>query len=617
MRLLPPLLLILVLQAFALATDAPMAAAPHKFCVSNTTGASACDVSKQDLKEAKTAFSHGLKLQREQRFDEALEEFETAAQLVPQDVEFLTARELVRQQLIYEHLERGNSSLTSGNQVEALAEFRMALHLDPENQFARQRLDEALDEWTPRASEPPRILTDAGDLRLVPGGRRAEFHFRGDSRELLPQVAKAYGITAIIDDSVQTRRVRFDIQDVDFYTAMQAANAVTKTFWTPLDEKQILLAADNAENHRQFDRMSARTFYIPGISSPQDLNDVVNTLRTVFEIRLIAQQPNSGTVTVRAPQRILDAATQFIESLDSSRPEVVLDVKVYEISRTLTRNLGLQLPTQFQMFNIPASALTALGGQNIQDLINQLVASGGINQANTTAISALLAQLQNQQNSIFSQPLATFGNGTTLFGVTLGSLGATLSRNEALARNLEHATLRASQGKDTNFTLGTRYPIINATFAPIFNSSSISRVIGNNSFIPAVPTVNYEDIGLTIKAKPQIHGNTDVSLTLSLQLRSLGAQSVNGVPIINSREYNGTITLKDGEPGVITGSVSRSEQFSMSGLTGLANLPLLNRLDSSNTKQHEEDELLVVITPHVVSEPALSGESEIWMSPAR
>ena len=74
------------------------------------------------------------------RFDEALEEFETAAQLVPQDVEFLTARELVRQQLIYEHLERGNSSLTSGNQVEALAEFRMALHLDPENQFARQRL---------------------------------------------------------------------------------------------------------------------------------------------------------------------------------------------------------------------------------------------------------------------------------------------------------------------------------------------------------------------------------------------------------------------------------------------------------------------------------------------
>ena len=617
MRLLSPLLPTLLLHVFALASNAPTASVPPRLCVSSATGASACDVSKQDLKDAKSAFSKGLKLQHERHFDEALAEFETAARLVPQDVEFVTARELVRQQLIYDHLERGNSALTSGNQIEALAEFRMALHLDPENQFARQRLNDALDEWTPRASGPPRILADAGELRLVPGTGAAEFHFRGDSRDLLVQVAKAYGVTAIIDDSVQSRRVRFGIEDVDFYTAMQAANAVTKTFWTPLAENQILLASDTAENHRQFDRMSARTFYIPGISSPQDLNDVVNTLRTVFEIRLIAQQPNSGTVTVRAPQRVLDAATQFIESLDSSRPEVVLDINVYEVSRTLTRNLGLQLPTQFQMFHISAAALAALGGKNTQDLINQLIASGGINQANTTAISALLAQLQNQQNSIFSQPLATFGNGITLFGVSLGSLGATLSRNEALARNLDHATMRASQGKDTNFRLGTRYPIINATFAPIFNSSSISRVIGNNSFTAAVPSVNYEDIGLTIKAKPQIHGNTDVSLTLTLQLRSLGAQSVNGVPIINSREYNGTITLKDGEPGVVTGSFSRSEQFSMSGIPGLSNLPLLNRLDSSNTKQHEEDELLVVITPHVVSLAPSGAESEIWLTPAR
>src|SRR5207237_8440062 len=99
---------------------------------------------------------------------------------------------------------------------------------------------------------------------------------------------------------------------------------------------------------------------------------------------LIAQQPNSGTLTVRAPQRILDAATEFIESLDSSRPEVMLDIKVYEVSRTLTRNLGLQLPTQFQMFNIPDAAFTALGGEHIQYLINQLIAKGVINHANTT-----------------------------------------------------------------------------------------------------------------------------------------------------------------------------------------------------------------------------------------
>src|SRR5437660_4387722 len=183
-----PLLLILVLEAFAWASDRPMAAAPPRFCVSSAAGASACDVSKQDLKEAKAAFSHGLKLQHEQRFDEALEQFEIAARLVPEDVEFLTARELSRQQLIYDHLERGNSALTSGNQVEALAEFRMALHLDPENQFARQRLQDA---WASGRRVPPdRRLSWAtppanfdsfpapGRPGLISGGAPASFRLR-------------------------------------------------------------------------------------------------------------------------------------------------------------------------------------------------------------------------------------------------------------------------------------------------------------------------------------------------------------------------------------------------------------------------------------------------------
>ena len=74
------------------------------------------------------------------------------------------------------------------------------------------------------------------------------------------------------------------------------------------------------------------------------------------------------------------------------------------------------------MYNIPAAAVAAaaaaLGGQNIQSLINQLISSGGINQAGSSALSGLLAQLQGQGNNIFSQPLATFGGGLTMSGVS-------------------------------------------------------------------------------------------------------------------------------------------------------------------------------------------------------
>ncbi len=91
-----------------------------------------------------------MKLQREKRQDEAFESFETAARLAPRDVEYVTAREMTRQQLVFDHLTRGNAEMRDGRQIEALAEFRSALHLDPQNEFAQQRLTDALGEWTPK-----------------------------------------------------------------------------------------------------------------------------------------------------------------------------------------------------------------------------------------------------------------------------------------------------------------------------------------------------------------------------------------------------------------------------------------------------------------------------------
>jgi general secretion pathway protein D len=586
-------------------------------CASNVPGASACDVSKHDLKTARAAFKRGMRLQSGRRFDEALQQFDTAAKLIPNDVEFATARELARQQLVYSHIERGNAALASENEVLAMAEFRAAISLDPQNQYAQQRLMDSLRDPAPHLPGPAKVLAEAGEINLEPRDQHADFHFRGSSRDLLLQIATTFGVTAVIDDSVAMRNVRFDIQDVNFYTAIKIACQVTKSFWTPLDEKQMLLAADTLENHRQFDRMAARTFLIPDASSPQELNDVANALRNLFEIRFLVQQPAARTITVRAPQAMVDAATAFIEGMDADAPQVLLDVKLYQVSRRFTRDVGLHVPYNFQLFNIPAGALTAVGGQNLQDLINQLIATGGINQANSTALSALLAQLQNQQSSIFSQPLATFGSGKTLFGLSLDQLSATLSLNSSAVTSLEHATLRAGQGKDVNFRLGSRYPILNASFAPIFNTAAIANAIGNNSFQAAFPSFNYEDIGLTIKARPHVHGNSDIGLDLEFQLRALGGTSLNGVPVINNREYKGAITLKNGEPAVVTGIVSRNEVRSITGVPGLGNLPGLNQLANTHHKEETDDELLVVITPHLVSTPSSGSENEIQIGGSR
>jgi len=338
-------------------------------------------------------------------------------------------------------------------------------------------------------------------------------------------------------------------------------------------------------------------------------------LRTLFELKFIVSEAQTSTIIVRAPQNILEPATRFMEELGSGHPQVMLDVRVYEVSRTLVDNFGLHIPNQFNLYNIPIAALglTLAGGQSIQDLINQLIASGGINQANSSALSALLAQLGGGGSSIFSQPLATFGNGMTLMGVSLGTLSATLSRNEGYLQSLQHVTLRAAQGKDATINLGSRYPIVNATFAPIFNTAAISQAIQNNSFIAPVPSFTYEDLGLTLKVKPAIHGESDVSLTVDLKVRSLSGASVNGQPVIGNREYSGSINVKNEQSAVVAGEITSTEQRSLSGVPGIGQFPVLSRAVTSNTKEKDADEFLVVITPHIIS-LSETPSSEIWMT---
>src|SRR6202008_1696348 len=140
-----------------------------------------------------------------------------------------------------------------------------------------------------------------------------------------------------------------------------------------------------------------------------------------------------------------------------------------------------------------------------------------------------------QQSSIFSQPLATFGGGLTFMGLSLDQISAQLSVNESWVRTLDDLSMRAAQGTDATFHLGERFPIQNASYAPIYNSPQISQVLGNQSYIPPFPSVSYEDLGLQVKVKPTVHGDGTIAMQIDLQVRSLTGQSNNGVPIISNR----------------------------------------------------------------------------------
>jgi len=573
-----------------------------------------CQAPAKDLRRASSVYWQGVKL-REKDLARAYQDFIEAADLVPGNIDYASAREVARVELAQQHLETGNKLLASGRRTDAVAEFRSALELDATNDFAQQRLMDALGNTVPRLSNGLRLVERSDPLELAPRPGRQDIVYRGDAHGLYDLIGRTFGIKANFDPSFSSRQVRFDVQDVDFSKAIELAGMVSKSMWVPVSEHEILVAADTTENHRQFDRMSLRSFYVSEATTPQELNDVVGLLRSVFEMRLVNATPSENLITVRAPKELVDAAAEFLNQLSTAGPPpVMLDVQAFEIDRMVLRNLGVQPPSSFSMFSL-AGLAALLSSPNVQQLINQLISSGGINQANSSALQGLLSQLQQQQlNPLLSTPFATFGGGTTLMAVTLPSATANFQFNSSTVKSLQHLSLRALQGKAATLKLGTRYPILNATFAPIFNTPAIASSIQNNTFQSAFPSVSYEDLGLVMKATPTVHGESDVTLELETEIRALTGNAVNGVPVISNRSYKSTITLKNGEAAVVAGYLNRTEQLTLGGIPGLGAIPDLGLLVANQNKSLEDDEFMLVITPHILQAPA--GESRAVRLPA-
>ncbi len=616
MRLFAPILLLAVVAPHSASAGTGSADHPgdiqHAVSCGETKSEAQCGVSRRELDQAKSEFERGLELRKQGKMAEALAAFQAASRLVPRDVEYASAREIVRQQLVMEYVQRGNALMEQKRAVEAVAAFQQALQLDSGNTFARERLQQAL-ETTPRASGALRVVEGGNVVELLPRRESKSFHLKGNARALLEQVAAAYGVRAVVDESVKSRPVRFDIEDVDFATAVEALGKVTQSFYVPLSAREVLVAADTREQHQQYDRMLMRTFYFPDTTAPTELNDLVNALRTIFDVRFVVAQTANNSLAIRAPQASLDAGTRFIEMLDAARPQVMLQMEVYEVSRSMARNFGLDLPLQWQAFNVGQAALAALQQPNVRDLINQLFASGAINQANSTALTALLAQLQSQQNQLLRQPFGTFGGGSTLFAVPFPPAHIKFSLNDSFIRSLERISVRTAQGNPATLRIGSRFPILNATFAPIFNTGAISQVIQSGSFIAPFPSFTYEDLGISVKTTPQVH-KRDVTLELEVEIKALGTQNFNGVPIISNRVYKGAVRVTDGQPGVVAGTLDRQEQNVLTGIPGIAQVPGLNAVLANRSRQQSDSELLIVVTPHIVRLPPSAGEAVVLRS---
>jgi general secretion pathway protein D len=121
----------------------------------------------------------------------------------------------------------------------------------------------------------------------------------------------------------------------------------------------------------------------------------------------------------------------------------------------------------------------------------------------------------------------------------------------------------------------------------------------------------YIDVGVNIDVTPRVHPDGDVSMKLTVDVSSIAGQStIGGIqqPIISQRKIEHDVRLKDGEVSVLGGLIERDTTKTLNGIPGISQIPFLQYLSSDISKEVSDQEILIVLTPHIIRFPSISAE---------
>lgn len=637
------------------------APAPMRFAPGIDAGAkgasTAKPISARRSLQAENQYIAGARAMDKNDPAEAARDFAKAVRLDPGRNAYTVALGIAVEHHVNQLVQKATDAIRQGNAAQAASLLKQAHSIDPNNQMVQEHLaslslpapagpsfapaksaasppsqqapypalhieqtTEALDRpdeaGTVQAEAPPQF---AGPIELAFNPTRNSFHFRSDVQDLLRRVYAAYGIKATFSSSVQPQSIRIDLDNATWQQALTVTQMLTGTFAVPLTPKTVLVVKETQENRTEYERLAEETVFLPALSAEQ-MSEVGNLVRLLFGVKQATVQTTGESLSIRAPAATLRAINYTLNDLLDGSGEVLLEMHLYEVDRSRTLNVGPTLPQTTSVFNVRSEAQGILNSN--QSLIAQLIASGAITPGNVLEEIAALIAAGACGSSVLCQPFTTFGGGLTTTGLGFNGAGFSLALNSSAVRAIDQVQLRVSDHQTATFRNGTKYPIVTSTasYGPIAAGGTTSSLLAslglsqqqlsalglNSANLSALepqpyPMVQYEDLGLTLKTTPVVQRSGDISLHLEMQLEALTGASLDGNPILSSRQVTSDITLKDGTSAVLMSAVSKTESNALSGLPFLSELPgFFDSATTNRNSQVDRQELVMVITPHVV-----------------
>lgn len=287
----------------------------------------------------------------------------------------------------------------------------------------------------------------------------------------------------------------------------------------------------------------------------------------------------SGATTGRRPSRVVvNAATNtliiqggsdeynqlitLLQELDKPAKGALIEVTVVEVKLDDMMKLGVE----FGFTSSPSPNSSIHGGT-----LDNLGVTGKDAQGNPTASGLVVNYLSRGNLRAVLNALATSNKSNIL------------SSPRVLARNGETATIQ----------VGAEVPIVTS-------QQTNAATAGGG----VLQTVQYRNTGVILKVKPIIYSGDRVELEVSQEV-STAASTTTGVsisPTFDTRKVETRLSLKDGATVMLGGLISSENSRTESGVPWLKDIPVLGQLFRNNTDNGSKKELLVLITPYIVSD---------------
>ncbi len=549
-------------------------------CVAAVLLAAGCPKGKTDFKE-------GRRAEHLQDYDAAYDYYQKALKNDPENALYVIKFNQARFEASTLHVKNGVKLRERGQLEAAASEFQRAVAIDPSSPIAEQELRKTVglieekNRANKAASEPPAdtggelpLASMPPEIKPLPN-TSISLSMSNDAKIVFETIAKLAGITVIFDPDFPARRIPVTLNNVTLEQALEIVSMESKAFWKPVTENIIFVIPDQPQKRRDYEEQVVRTFYLSNTVQPQDLTEIVTGLRQLLDLKRIQQLNAQNAIIIRDTPDKLAIAEKMIKDIDKAKPEVVIQVQVVEARVDKARSLGISPGTTASI---------------------QVVAPG------TTTTTSGSSTTSNTTNIITLKDLGHLTGSD--YSVTLPSFTANALLNDSTTKIIQNPEVRSVDGQPAKLRIGDKVPIATGSFQA---GVGVGGAAGAGFVNPLVNTqFQYQEVGVNVDITPRVHPNHEISLKAKVEVSSVtGNTNIGGIqqPIISQRTIEHEIRLKEGEVSVLGGLITRTDTKSINGWPGLAKLPFLRYFFSEDIHNTEDDEILIILTPHIVRMP--------------